>query len=149
MKAKKPKKISNLPNFELKCPLELAQVPTSPCDEGKPILDDKNRLGEEGKCPWWISSQSDCYCFWRYVLNHSDGYGEMPECSQQMMAKLLAVSATKIHFDTKDALLSLIEKCKEQQLHVLNENEGTGIHNLLDELEELLDNMNDENEEEV
>jgi hypothetical protein len=110
---------------------------------GKPICDINDRILVEPKCPWWINSKDDCYCFWRFLLNHSNPDGEMKEFSQGEVAKYLAVSATKIHFDTRDAISSMIEVCKKQELSILTENEVTGIHTLLEDLEELLDTYKD------
>jgi len=125
--------------FWNKCPLKLELIPNTPCSEGKPILDKKNRLLEEPKCPWWVNSVEDCYCFWRYIQNHSDADGGLKETSQGEIAKLFACSPTRIHFQTKDAMAALVEICKAQELHNLKDDGSEEVYSILDALADLLE----------
>lgn len=118
----------NHSNFWKCCPRKLDYFPTEECSEAIPDLDKSNKVIEEPKCPWWINSKKHNYCFWTYVKDKSNELGEMPELVQSDLAKLFGWSNTKAHFTLKEALESLINILKSQNIDI--------------ELEDLADHYN-------
>lgn len=104
-------------NFWNCCPILNDRLPTEPCPEGRPKLD-KNKVVAEPRCPWWLNSEKDSYCFWKYVKRVSKVDGSMPELSQSELAKLLGWSNTKTHFVLKEALDELVNILKFHQFDI-------------------------------
>ena len=93
-------------NFWNCCPLKNKLLPKEDCLEGKPTLED-GKIVSEPPCAWWINTQKDHYCFWKFVKRVSKADGSMPEMSQAELSKLLGWSNTKTHFVLKEALVEL------------------------------------------
>jgi len=93
-------------NFWNCCPLQLDTLPKDECLEGKPTIE-KNKIVKEPMCTWWVNSNKDNYCFWKYVKRTSKADGSMPELSQADLSKLLGWSNTKTHFILKEAMSEL------------------------------------------
>lgn len=103
-------------NFWNCCPLKLQYLPNSECLEGTPVLSGSNKLKNAPKCQWWINSKKYNYCFWKYVKDKSNEYGEMPELAQSDLAKLFSWSNTKAHFILKEAIDQLYEVLNSENL---------------------------------
>ena len=85
---------------------------------GRPEKNEKGKLVKEPECPWWIDSEKDNYCFWRYLQNNSLPDGKMDSQLQNEIADKFACSSTKIHFILKEA----VEKLKDSEyLDVLSD----------------------------
>ncbi len=78
------------------------------CGFGKPKT--------ESECQWWINSKKHNFCFWKYVKDRSNIYGEMPELAQLDIAKLLGWSNTKAHFIIKEAMENLETLLRAHQI---------------------------------
>lgn len=63
----------------------------------------------EKGCHWYVNSEEDNYCFWKWVRRVSNEDGFMDPLLQSQMTHLLGISSSKIHASYKEA----IEKIKE------------------------------------
>src|SRR2546430_2649094 len=85
---KAPEDLKNVEprNFWNTCPRKLDLLPTKTCHLGKPKKLKKGKVVEEPECPWWINSEKDHYCFWRYVESASMKDGSMDALLQNEIA---------------------------------------------------------------
>lgn len=79
----------------------MGSFPESSCPFGKLAVESKSP--EEG-CAWYINSEVDHYCFWKWVRRVSDSEGFMEPMLQHEISELLGYSSTKIHAIFKEAV---------------------------------------------
>lgn len=120
-KLKVVKKLPEARNYWNTCPKAMKKC----CELNSPEEDEET-------CPWWINSEKHDYCFWSFVLEHSDDQGSMPALTQSDLAKLFNWSNTKTHFILKEAMEELTDALKLYHAVELLENADS------DELEEIL-----------
>lgn len=117
-----PKELTNSNNFWKTCKRSLEYLPSSPCESGKPSVNQKsNRVSNEPNCLWWINSTIHNFCFWTYVNDKSTIDGVMPELVQSDLAKLFGWSNTKTHFALKEAIRELTDALIEYKANDLIE----------------------------
>jgi len=110
----KPKELKDSSNFWNCCPLQKDLTPDSECSEGKPSQEEY----AQGKCNWWLNSNKDHYCFWKYIKRMSSSDGSMPTASQAELSKLLNIPNTKVPLILKEAVDSLSKILRENDFDV-------------------------------
>lgn len=96
-------------SFWNSCPQKLGYFPETACPLGKYSAETKDT--EKG-CPWYVNSEQDNYCFWKWVRRVSNEEGFMEPLLQHEISELLCMSTTKIHASFKEAL-EIIQEYEE------------------------------------
>lgn len=91
-------------NFWSSCPKKYEFFPTKPCSFGRLGVDQTKGSG----CKWFINSEPDHYCFWKWLRRKSNKQGGFEPLLQHQVADLLNCSSTKAHIIYKEA----VEKIK-------------------------------------
>jgi hypothetical protein len=91
-------------NFWLCCPRQLQYLPETACHLGKISAETRRE-----ECAWYVNSEQDHYCFWRWIRRVSDKDGFMEPLLQSEISALLGLSNSKINQHFNEAL----EKIKD------------------------------------
>lgn len=91
------------------CPKQLEYFPNKVCSLGKKSLTEVNP-----SCAWYINSEEDFFCFWKWLRRISNKEGGFHPLHQHQVAALLKWSTTKTHQTFKEAL-DKIKDCQELQ----------------------------------
>jgi hypothetical protein len=94
-------------NYWVTCGKEKEKIEKGPCSNSVPERSATGRIIKEPDNEWWINSERDGYCFWRWIQRNSLPDGRMDAMQQNEIAKLFGCSATKIHFIIKEAIEKL------------------------------------------
>lgn len=78
-------------NFFNTCILNKEYLPEKECPEGVLRVKSRNIKG----CMWFINSEEDKYCFWKWVQRKSDSEGEMTPIPNKEIPELLKLPVTK------------------------------------------------------
>lgn len=105
-------------NFWNACPRQLEFFPETSCPLGKVGTESKGD-SHNVPCVWYVNSQPDHYCFWKWLRRTSNADGSFPPLLQHQISSLLKMSSTKINESYKSALSELKEHEEYQQLKEL------------------------------
>lgn len=111
-------------NYWNTCGKDKEFLPTSPCKDSVPTINDEGRVIQEPKNPWWINSEKDHYCFWKYIHEKSQPDGSMEPLLQSEIADLFGCSSTKVHFMLREAMQNLMKNTHLKELESLLEEEA-------------------------
>lgn len=106
-------------NFWNSCPRKLEYFIEVPCPLGRlGAHNTKNSSEITNRCNWFINSEEDFYCFWKWIRKVSDKDGNFKPLLQHEITTLLNCSSTKANINFKNALQNLknteeFEKLKE------------------------------------
>ena len=101
-------------SFWVTCPRKLEYFPTSACLVGKAGVD--ARAKGEPPCAWFINSEEDKYCYWKWIRRVSDNQGTFQPLLQKEITALLKMPSAKINESFERGLTELQEHEEFQRL---------------------------------